>query len=190
MIEQSATRFNNGDWFHTRIDTEEQSCVISGFLNGEPIEFSGGGGGGGAAYELLASETFNVSTTSTSTVSVGTVQIDPSKIEAGKMICVVIRDTVGPRTGYFLGSLSVTIVSNAGIDLTAIMKNTVRKQSNGVFSTHNNTAYTIYPDKINADGSIPIKARYDSSLTGTINSTYEVNVYKSDWPENGSIFGE
>jgi hypothetical protein len=45
MIEESATRFNNGDWYHMKIDTEIPSCEVTGFIDGQPVDFSGGGGG-------------------------------------------------------------------------------------------------------------------------------------------------
>lgn len=44
MIEESATRFNNGDWFKMSIDTDIPTCEVTGFIDGEPVDFSGGGG--------------------------------------------------------------------------------------------------------------------------------------------------
>ena len=43
MIERSGTRFNKGDYFETVIDTEIPSCEVTGFIDGQPVDFSGGG---------------------------------------------------------------------------------------------------------------------------------------------------
>lgn len=41
MIEESATRFNNGDWYHMKIDTDVPDCKVTGFLDGVPVSFFG-----------------------------------------------------------------------------------------------------------------------------------------------------
>lgn len=41
MIEESATRFNNGDWYHMKIDTDVPDCEVTGFLDGIPVSFFG-----------------------------------------------------------------------------------------------------------------------------------------------------
>lgn len=40
MIEESATRFNNGTWLKTSLDTETSRCEITGFIDNEPVQYS------------------------------------------------------------------------------------------------------------------------------------------------------
>lgn len=44
MIEEAGVRFNNGDYYHLKVDTDIPECEVTGTIDGEPVEFSGGGG--------------------------------------------------------------------------------------------------------------------------------------------------
>lgn len=44
MIERAAVRFNPGDYYEMAVDKDAVTCDVHGYMNGEPIDFSGGGG--------------------------------------------------------------------------------------------------------------------------------------------------
>lgn len=58
MIERAAVRFNPDDYYEMAVDKDAVTCDVHGFMNGEPIDFSGGGG-----ESNVISGTFKFSTT-------------------------------------------------------------------------------------------------------------------------------
>ena len=44
MIERAGIRFNIGDYVNVEIDTEGPTCICTGTIDGEPVDFGGGGG--------------------------------------------------------------------------------------------------------------------------------------------------
>ena len=74
--------------------------------------------GGSSSWTKLGEATYNVNTTSTSAASVGTVQCGSAASTANKIIYGRVRDTAGPRLGYFLGSDAFFININKANDST------------------------------------------------------------------------
>lgn len=156
---------------------------------------------GGSSYELIASTTYTVQTTSTD-ILVGTFQTGDTSIwTSDKMVYVKIRDTAGRRNGYFYGSDSMFCNNVPGNGLTStssyLMHGTSYYQNNAGYllnftlqrtATSNYTSgYGVYPALVYSNGDIEIRATYKST-TLTINGTFQVDVYLLDWPGNVSPF--
>ena len=138
------------------------------------------------SYTLLATREFTVSTTSTSATSVGNVDAGTDAYTSRKILYVRIRDKAGLRSGYFYGSDSFFINSNA-----ANGKNTTYSSAgrfillhNGydtnyweAFSFSNTTGYGVYAYSVTSAGRINIRSRYNASNSKTIDGTYVVEVY-------------
>lgn len=66
MIERAAVRFNPDDYYEMAVDKDAVTCDVHGFMNGEPIDFSGGGGSdsnfisGSFKFNTETSEAFDV----------------------------------------------------------------------------------------------------------------------------------
>lgn len=45
MIEEAGVRFNNGDYYHLKVDTDVPECSVVGTINGEAVDLTGGSGG-------------------------------------------------------------------------------------------------------------------------------------------------
>lgn len=41
MIEEAGVRFNNGDYYHLKVDTEQTTCEVDGTIDGVPVTFFG-----------------------------------------------------------------------------------------------------------------------------------------------------
>ena len=179
--------------------------LIAGNIKKDVVIFGTTGtyeGGGSGDYTFIASTSYTVNTSSTTAISVGTVQTGDSSIwTSDKMVFVKIRDTAGPRNGYFYGSDSIipnTILGNGltateayNIYGTAYFKNAAGYLNSFNLQRTSNvsgvTGYGIYPTRIYSNGNIDIEARY-SSTTLTINGTFLVEVYTLKWPGNVNPF--
>lgn len=154
---------------------------------------TGGGGGGGSSYELLTSQEFTVSTTSTSNITVGTIATGASAYTSDKILYVKIRDKAGQKINQHYGSdsffanpypkISSSTTSSTRAILTYYV-NDVGKM--GVSST----AYGVYANSVNSSGDIVIYARYSSSNSHTIDGTFKCDVYLLDWVGDVSPFVE
>lgn len=161
---------------------------------------------GGGGYTLLASEDFDVSTTSTSNTLVGNIQLNASVWSAAKILYVKIRDKAGARADHFLSNDSFLFNHIAAIDPTpALTRNTgtfsnaamsvgatgtyqtVYNSSNGYFNR-----YGVFPYQLDSTGKLSIYSRYNAtSVTGSgiIDGTYNVSVYTLDYaPDQGNPF--
>lgn len=156
-----------------------------------------------SSYELIASTTYVVNTSSTTAVSVGTFDTGNTSIwTSDKMLYVKIRDTAGRRNGYYYGSdcmfannapgNNLSSTSNSLVHGTSYYQNSAGYLINFTLQRTNNTAatqgYGVYATYVHDDGSIDINARYNSSNTLTINGTFKVDVYLLDWPGGVSPF--
>lgn len=160
-------------------------------------------GSSSSSYELIASTTYVVNTSSTTAVSVGTFNTGDTRIwTSDKMLYVKIRDTAGRRNGYYYGSdcmfansvpgNNLTATSNYLVHGTSYYQNSAGYLVNFTLQRTSETSatqgYGVYATHVHNDGSIDIYARYNSSNTLTINGTFKVDVYLLDWPGGISPF--
>lgn len=183
MIEEAGVRFNNGDYYHLKVDTDVPECSVVGTINGEPVDFSGGSGGGGS-YELIAEQEFEVNTDSESEVTVGSINLGAVAWTNAQMLYIKVRDKEGSRSGYYFGN--DCIISNAAGDssLTINFEQSVYQRANSYISVTRAASLGVYPKKLKTNGNLDISAKYSELQTGTINSTYVVQVYLLSWPDD------
>lgn len=142
-------------------------------------------GGAGSSYKLLKSAEFTVNMDSTTATDVGTVAAGAAAYDSSKIIYVRVRDKAGVRDGYFTGFdawfLNPYQYKSQTLSLSSFAKFIIGKGTASV------TSAGVYPNSIGSDGTVAIKAKYNSSY-GTINGTYVVEVYALDWPDKVSPF--
>lgn len=163
--------------------------------NYEKVNVNVSGGGGQSSWTLLGTHTFTVSTTSTSASSVGTIQCGAAAYTKAKIIYVRVRDTAGPRAGYFLGSDAFFINTNAANGSTstfnAAAKIIHRYATGGTYaqtSTATSTGYGVYGYNISSAGAVGIYRRYNQTYSLTINGSYKCEVYALDYPDGINPF--
>lgn len=126
----------------------------------------------GGGYELVGSKEFVVNTTSTSEIAVGSIPIDATKIQEDTIIVTICRDKAGKRNSHSFASLTASAYRGGSSVVSKYATNAGIAQSisssYGVYAK----SYTLS----SGDGSIPIKAKYNSSY-GTINGTFLCEVY-------------
>lgn len=149
------------------------------------------GGGGGSAWNLIYSSVLTgISTTSINAVDITTIQLGSGAFTSDAILWIHIRDTAGPRDGYFYGTDSICINTSAygGADtsFSAMAYQTLRR--NNRFYCYA-TRYGVYPTSINSNGELIVRARYHSTYSLTINGDYSVNVYKLTPPSSNWLFG-
>lgn len=143
---------------------------------------------GSSGWTKVAETSYQVSTTSTYNVMLRTGNTDIWTSD--KLLYIRIRDTAGPRSGYFYGSDNFVpnfkALSGSETATTNILKNCY-KYSSGAYSTFSNS-YGGRVTNVDSSGDITIPFRYSSSYSGTINGTYSVQVYLLDMPSGITIF--
>lgn len=153
---------------------------------------------GSSAWTKVAETSYQVSTTSTSSRAVATWATGHSEIwTSNKIVYVRIRDTVGPRAGYFYGSdtffmnmypQNESTILSASIGLIC---NIWRYESTGKYNCrygYTTSGYGLYVDQISYNGEVRVKVRYNSSYSLTIDGTYKVEIYLLDPPSGAPIF--
>lgn len=151
---------------------------------------SGGGGGG---WTLLASEEFEIATTSNTATLAGTITLPSNNYGVNDLIWVHIRDKAGKRNGYVYGSdalfvnfplANATIATNTARGTTLLYVNS-SGDYNGLTSTMGVYAYSLsYGEN---DHVVEIYKRYSSSY-GTINGVFKCDVYKQTVPNGVVMF--
>lgn len=156
---------------------------------------------GGSSYTFIYSTTMSVNTSSTTAIDLDNVVTGDTSIwTSSQMVYVKVRDTAGPRNGYFYGTDCMFTINAPAMGLSAtsnylMFGQIYRANSSGVYSpvcinraTNGSAAagYGVYPIRVNSDGRIEMNARYNSTYTGTINGTYSVEVYLLGWPNDES----
>lgn len=142
-------------------------------------------------WELLASTEMAVSTTSTSAASAGTVNLGSGAYTDTDVIWVHIRDTAGPRAGYFYGSDAIFVNVYKANDTTTAFNvpgvEIVRYTTSGAYAA---TAgqYGVYGYSISSAGVLTVRRRYNSNYSLTINGTFTVQVYKLSVPSGMTLF--
>lgn len=155
------------------------------------------GGGGSSSWTLVASTSYQVSTTSTSAASLGSFNTGTNDIyTSDEVLFVRIRDTAGKRNNYFYGS--DTYIYNkypfeggnsniSSVGMSCVLKvNSSGKYIIKYYAASN--CYGIYANSVATNGIIGIYSRYNSSNSGTIDGTYSVEVYLLAPPTNAPIF--
>ena len=152
-------------------------------------------GGGGSSWTLLHEEDVAVSTTSTSATVVKTINID-GVYTPDAIICARIYDKEGVRDGRYYGSESFAVNSASANPGKGIFNRVVNFGCYGVYyqdvmqyGTGNTvTGYGVIMSAVNENDSVTISARYAAAYTKTIDSTYHVEIYKLEFPNNESPF--
>lgn len=142
-------------------------------------------GGAGSSYKLLKSAEFTVNTSSTTAIDVGTVDAGSDAYDSSKLIYVRVRDKAGVRDGYFTET-DTWFPNQYQYKSIASTLATCGKLAIGKGSV-STSQYGVYPSTISSDGTVAIKAKYNTSY-GTIDGTYVVEVYALDWPDKASPF--
>ena len=151
-------------------------------------------GGGSSNWTLLASQDFDISTTSTSSASVGNIMLPyPDYVDAETVLWVHIRDKAGPRNNYFYGSDSIffnyQLVTNNFNALALRPIIYFRVNSNAYRASA--SASGVYADRLYYTSSshyVQINRRYDGSSYGTIDGTFKCDVYKLTMPDGMTLF--
>lgn len=142
-----------------------------------------GNSSGQSSWELLASQEFTVSTTTTSNVSVGTISLDLSKYDDPEtMVWIHVRDKAGKRAGYVYGSDTIFFSyaladgNPNSLSIRPIMLYYVNSSGNysGVASAYGVFAYRLY--YTSSSHYVEIYSRYSASY-GTIDGTFKCDVY-------------
>lgn len=151
--------------------------------------------GGGSSYTLIASDTVDVSTTSTTAISVKTINLGSQFYTSDKIIYVKVRNAVEATPGYFIGSdvyfFNVYAANAQTTELTNAVRLTTARLSSGDYTLRANgttVGYGVYANSIDSNGNLTISARYSSSYSLTINGTYAIEVYALDYAPNGNPY--
>lgn len=154
--------------------------------------------GGSSSWTKVAEITTQVAYSSTTADTVGSFWSGHSELwTSSKIVYVRIRDTAGPRAGYFYGSdtffmnmypqnESTTLSASTGL-----IYNIWRYESTGKYNCrygYTNVGYGLYVDQISASGEVRVRVRYNRSYSLTIDGTYKVEVYLLDPPSGAPIF--
>lgn len=149
------------------------------------------GGGGGSSWKHLAHEEFEVSTTSTSFISVGTINVGYEAINAAQFLYVRVRDKAGARDGYYSGgdtfitNLNGTAFSGGTMRFAPTYIRRTSANAWGINTALSSSSYGIVPYSVSKNASsgtitgasIALRAKYSSTTSGTIDGTYEVDVF-------------
>ena len=143
------------------------------------------------SWTKLGEKDITTTSTSTSNSNVGTVSCGSAASTKDKIIYVRVRDTAGPRAGYFLGSDTFFINTNKANGSTSAISTAARLIHR--YSTSNKYAaysgsYGVYAYSITNAGVVNIYRRYNSTNSLTIDGTYHIEVYSLDYPDGKSVF--
>ena len=145
---------------------------------------------GGSNWTLLATQEYTINTTGTSATSVGNVTIKLSDIqESGAVIWVHIRDKAGKRSGYYYGSDTIFMRYNSNEYVGTKPTLSVGVNSSGAY-TATTSSYGVYPNRMyqtSTNHYVEIYRRYNSNY-GTLNGTFQVDIYKLSVPSGFTLF--
>lgn len=152
-------------------------------------------GGGESSWTKLGEKDIEVTSAATQASSAGTVSCGSAAATKDKIIYVRVRDTAGPRAGYFLGSDNFFINTNKANSSTSAMTLAGRfihryttSNTYALYTGGSTTGYGVYAYSITNSGTINIYRRYSSTNSLTIDGTYHVEVYSLDYPDGKSVF--
>ena len=183
------------------MDTSPTTAVASDVASGKIFFLADGtqstgtnSGGGGSSWEFLGSKTLNVNTTSTSESQVGNIYIPSLASDiftSTSVLWVRVRDLNGKRAGYFYGSDTIFVNSNAANGSTSSFdgcaNSVISVTSGGSYSTTYGR-YGVYAKQVMANGQINIFRRYNNNYSKTINGSFEIKAYKLVLPDGDTLF--
>lgn len=179
----------------TAVDISDTTAVASDVASGKYFYTANGvktagtaSGSGASSWTLVASTSYQVSTTSTYNVMLNTGNTDIWTSD--KLLYIRIRDTAGPRSGYFYGSDNFVPNYDALSDSATATTNILPycyKYASGAYSIFSGS-YGGRVTNVSSDGTITIPFRYSSTYSSTINGTYSIQVYLLDMPTGAPIF--
>ena len=147
-----------------------------------------------SSWTKLGETNITASTTSNSASSAGQLTVSGAWTSS-QIIYVRIRDTVGAREGYFIGSDNFFVNYNAANGSTSAFTNAIRYayryatgRSYAAYASTSTTGYGVYAYDINTSGRVQIYKRYNSNYSSRIDGTYHVEVYALKYPDNASPF--
>lgn len=176
--------------------TATASDVASGkYFYGKDGVKTLGTASGGSSWKKLGETDITTSSTSTSNANIGSIACGSEAYTKSKIIYIRVRDKAGRKNGYFYGSDSFYINSNAGNDYNTTYSNAGRfihkTNSNGNYEIYMNastSSYGVYGYSISTAGNVLIYRRYSSSNSLTIDGTYHVEVYSLEYPDGKNPF--
>lgn len=141
-----------------------------------------GGGGGGSSYTLVASAEITVSTTTTSRTNQTTVQLPSGDFDS--LYFITIRDKAGKRNGYYYGTDNFYILADTNIFYGGVCYHVSNDGS--LLTVRQTTASRVYGlcAYSLSSHSVQITSQYNETNSGTINGTFDIKVYKLDYPNN------
>ncbi len=146
-----------------------------------------------SAWTLIGTTNLTVSTTSTTATACGTITLS-GIFTASKIIYVRIRDTAGPRDGYFFGSdcfFENYQDANGSTSTLTYGSRIIHRYSSGAYAQYpaaTNGGYGVYAYSISSAGVLTFRRRYNSSYSLTIDGTYKCEIYTLTYPDNVSPF--
>ncbi len=150
-----------------------------------------------SSWTKIAETSYQVSTTQTSAATVATWATGHSELwTSDKIVYVRIRDTAGPRDGYFYGSdsfyLNIIPKNNSTqSNTTNGLVKIIYKYADGKYTCYQyltTSGYGVFTHDLYSNGRITIRCRYHATYTTTIDGTYKVEVYLLDPPTGAPIF--
>lgn len=144
------------------------------------------------SWQLIASQTLTgVTQTSTSAQAAGTIALGSAAATKDAIIWVHIRDTAGPRAGYFFGSDAIFVnalkANGSTSSFTSPGVETIRYSTSSQYAGYTG-AYGVYGYSIANSGTLTVRKRYNSNYSLTINGDYKVDVYKLTPPSGMELF--
>ena len=145
------------------------------------------------SYKKLVTQYIDVSTTSGTETGIGGVIGFPVYTDK-KIVYAKVRDTAGPRAGYFFGSDTFFInyikangwASTLSQALRAAYSYTDESEWKVTF-TSGSLGYGVYAKNV-VGRMIQYASRYNLSLTGIVDSRFKIDIYLLDWPDDISPF--
>jgi len=154
----------------------------------------GGGGGGGSNWELLASQEFTVSTTSSTETTVGQITLDLSKYKDPEiMLWVHIRDKAGKRAGYWYGNDTIFFhyqLANGSTNTLSTNASFILYVNSSEKYVGASTAFGVYAERLyytSTNHYVRINSKYGATY-GTVDGTYKCDVYTLKPPTGMTLF--
>lgn len=144
----------------------------------------------GSSYKKIHTEEVAITATNTTAENAATLHIPATAYSSDKIVYVKVRDKVGKRNGYFYGCdtyIFNPFPANGATSVTATAPNVAYTYTGDKYGT-TFAQQGIFAYSLNKDGELIIRKRYSSTYTGTIDSTYVIDVYLLEWPNDESPF--
>lgn len=143
-------------------------------------------------WKLIASTEYAQKVTSTTNTRFAFMELGAAAYTSDKILCFIVRDKEGPRNGYFYATISFLVnigATKGDASIGGYPKIVIKYENDKFAGTYlgNTTAYGIYPYTLTNTGKLSLYRRYNATYTGTIDSTYLVQIYETDFPNNLNI---